>query len=82
MAERALLRKKSLTDFMKWLTEDGWTIEPIKSKGFTYEVLRARKTGRKNPLMVYDRNNAKEHYSILDRDASVIFAYLKAKKTK
>lgn len=74
MANRHTLHISKLEDFKKWLVKDGWEIEEPKG---IYEVLRARKYGRQNPLIVYTKADAKEHLSIMDRDSGVIGAFLK-----
>ena len=74
MANRYTLHISKLEDFKKWLVKDGWEIEEPKG---IYEVLRARKQGRQNPLIVYTKADAKEHLSIMDRDSGVIGAFLK-----
>ena len=80
MANRHTLHISKLEDFKKWLVKDGWEIE--ESKGI-FEVLRARKSGRQNPLIVYRKADAKEHLSIMDRDSGVVGAFLRdCKKTK
>lgn len=77
MANRYTLHKNSLEDFQKWLVADGWEIE--KSKGI-FEVLRARKAGRPQPLIVYTKADAKEHLTVMERDIGVVRAFLRAKK--
>lgn len=79
MAKRAILHKNKLDDFKKWLVEDGWKTERLKGN---YEVLRARKQDHKHPLIIYDRNNANEHYTVLERDAGIISAYLNTRKNQ
>ena len=80
MADRSRLHISKLEDFKEWLVKDGWKIEEPKG---TWEVLRARKAGRQNPLIVYTKMNAKEHLSVMDRDSGVIGAYLRdCKKPK
>ena len=74
MANRHTLHISKLEDFKKWLVKDGWEIEEPKG---IYEVLRARKYGRQNPLIVYTKADAKEHLSIMDRDSGVIGAFLR-----
>lgn len=74
MANRHTLHISKLEDFKKWLVKDGWEIE--KPKGI-YEVLRARKQGRQNPLIIYTKADVKEHLSIMDRDSGVIGAFLR-----
>lgn len=73
MAVRSMLHHSHIEPLKKWLINDGWTIQD--TKGF-YEVLRATKDG-KRPLIVYTKLNAKEHYSIDERDMSVIRAFIR-----
>ena len=77
MANRYTLHKNSLEGFQKWLVADGWEIE--KPKGI-FEVLRARKAGRPQPLIVYMKSDAKEHLTVMSRDIGVVRAFLRAKK--
>ena len=80
MANRHTLHISKLEDFKKWLVKDGWEIEEPKG---IYEVLRARKAGKKNPLIVYTKADAKEHLSLMDRDSGVVGAFLRdCKKPK
>lgn len=74
MANRHTLHIRKLEDFKEWLVKDGWEIEETKG---IYEVLRARKQGRKNPLIVYTKADAKEHLSVMDRDSGVVGAFLR-----
>ena len=57
---RCRLHKSKLGEFAGWLESIGWNQE--KTKG-DYEVLRMRNSGYKDPLIVYDRNVAPEHYT-------------------
>lgn len=80
MANRHTLHISKLEDFKKWLVKDGWEIEEPKG---IYEALRARKAGKKNPLIVYTKADAKEHLSLMDRDSGVVGAFLRdCKKPK
>lgn len=84
MANRNTLSVTKLDDFKAWLVKDGWQIQEPKGN---YEVLRATKEGKKHPLIVYyrhDTNGGKDlvHYTLLDRDVSVVRAYLKKKYTE
>lgn len=74
MADRALLHRDKLEAFKEWLAADGWILEPIKPTD-AFKVLQARKDGRKEPLMVYDRLRGK-HFSLLDRDHGVVRAFI------
>lgn len=77
MANRNTLHISKLDAFKEWLVKDGWELEEPKGR---YEVLRARMPGRKNPLLVYEKLDAKEHLSLLDRDTGVIGAFLRDSK--
>lgn len=82
MAVRNCLSVSKLEDFKKWLVSDGFKIVETKSY---YEVLRAVKDGRRNPLIVYKRLstvNEKElvHYTVLDRDMGIVRAYLRDRR--
>ena len=58
---RCTLHKSKLGDFTQWLLARGWNVEVPKGD---YEVLRMRLANDyKTILLVYDRNNAKEHYT-------------------
>lgn len=73
MAVRYMLHHSHIELLKKWLINDGWIIQ--QTKGF-YEVLRATKDG-KRPLIVYTKLNAKEHYSIDERDIGIIKAFMR-----
>lgn len=80
MANRHTLHISKLDSFKEWLAKDGWEIEEPKG---VWEVLRARKFGRNNPLIVYRKADAKEHLSLMDRDSGVVGAFLRdCKKPK
>lgn len=78
MANRNTLHSNKLDAFRKWLIKTGWTIEEPKG---IWEVLRAKKAGRQNPLIVYQKMN-KEHLSVLDRDIDVIKRFCKKSRWK
>ena len=77
MANRNTLHISKLDAFKEWIVKNGWELEEPKGR---YEVLRARKPGRKNHLLVYEKLDAKEHLSLLDRDTGVIGAFLRDSK--
>jgi len=74
MSQRCLLHKNKLEKFKQWLINNGWEIKD--TKGF-YEVLRATKEGRKTPLIVYTKANAKEYYSVMDKDYVVVKQFIR-----
>ncbi len=82
MANRNTLALKALTQFQAWLVDNGWEVQEPKGE---WEVLRAVKQGRKNPLIVYKRlatNSGEQifHLSVLDRDMRVVRQFLDFKK--
>lgn len=77
MAKRNVLHISKLEDLKKWLTKDGWDLLPLSSN--PYEVLRASKAGKQNPLIIYSAKSS-EHLSFADRDMPVIGAFLRDKK--
>ena len=84
MANRNILKLSKIDDFKDWLVSDGWKLQ--KTEG-VWEVLRAVKEGRKNPLIVYKRlstDNGKElvHLTVLDRDIGVVNTYLRRRRAE
>lgn len=77
MANRHTLHVNKLEVFKEWLIKDGWEIEEPRG---CYEVLRARKQSRRNPLIVYRKADVKEHLSLMDRDSGVVRAFLRDHK--
>lgn len=77
MACRQILHFNHLEAFERYLVTTGWRIE--KTKGI-YEVLRARKADRRHPLIIYKKDRAKEHLTYMDRDRSVVAAFLRSKE--
>lgn len=77
MAKRNVLHISKLEDLKKWLVGDGWDLLPLSNN--PYEVLRATKAGKQNPLIIYSGKSS-EHLSFADRDMPVIGAFLRDKK--
>ena len=75
MRSRNRLHKSKLTQFSNWLEWHGWT--PEKTKGL-YEVMRKRKGDEL--LLVYDRNEAKEHYTTYDVSERELSRWLNQRK--
>lgn len=74
MANRHLLHKSKLEDFKNYLKNNNWVLLPIKSK---YEVLRAVNKQYQNvPLIVYTKNDVKEHYSVSDYNAKIVNEFI------
>jgi hypothetical protein len=67
MTSRNRLHQKKLNDFAQFCSERGWKEEPFKGN---FEVLRMRHLAHKQPLLVYQQLDAKEHlttHGIADR---------------
>ena len=77
MAKRNLLHISKLEDLKKWLVKDGWELLPLSNN--PYEVLRASKAGKQNPLIIYSGKSS-EHLSFADRDMPVIGAFIRDQK--
>lgn len=68
MATRNLLHKNKLTDLENWLKEKGYKI--IATSRNPYEVLRAVKD--KDTVIIYCKENSKEHLSVMGKDYNLI----------
>lgn len=79
MACRYILHFSHLEEFEDYLVDRGWHIEPTKG---IYEVLRARKTGRQFPLIIYKKASAKEHLTYMDRDHDVVIDFLRSRRER
>ena len=77
MAKRNVLHIRKLEDLKKWMVKDGWELLQLSNN--PYEVLRASKAGRPNPLIIYSGKSS-EHLSFADRDMPVIGAFLRDQK--
>lgn len=80
MANRHILSITKLEDFKTYLLSNGWKLDAPKGD---YEVLRASKTGRKHPLIVYERSSymvERVHLTVQDRDVSIIRNFINSKK--
>ena len=77
MAKRNVLHISKLEDLKKWMVKDGWELLQLSNN--PYEVLRASKAGRPNPLIIYSGKSS-EHLSFADKDMPVIGAFLRDQK--
>lgn len=78
MANRHLLAVNKLEEFKNWLIENNWKIE--KTKG-NYEVLRARKSTEKLPLIVYKKDkDGLIHLSVSDWNTKYVADFINSKK--
>ena len=72
---RNLLHKSKLNVFADWLVENGYTV--VEPKG-AYEVLRAVKENA--PVIIYTRQNAKEHYTVQGKDYALVKQFIRESK--
>ena len=77
MGKRNVLHISKLEDLKKWLVKDGWDLLQLSNN--PYEVLRASKSGKQNPLIIYSGKSS-EHLSFADRDMPVIGAFIRDQK--
>jgi len=73
MAKRALLHKNKLGDFKEWLEQKGYVI--ISTSQNPYEVLRAKKDN--DTVIIYCKDTAKEHLSVMDKDKSLVWSFVR-----
>ena len=79
MANRHLLAINKLEDFRNWLLKNGWQIEETKGK---YEVLRARKSTEKLPLIVYKKDkDGLIHLSVSDWNTKYVYEFINNNKS-
>jgi hypothetical protein len=69
------LHKSKLEEFAAYCESQGWLREPVKGD---YEVLRMRQKGS-SPLIVWDRLNAREHYTT-EGNSEYMFSWWKKSK--
>lgn len=79
MPNRHTLHRNDLDNFKKWLVAHGWDILPTKG---AFEVLRARRYDWPRPLLVHERIDHGDHYSIDERDLRIYRAYFNEKRRK
>ena len=78
MANRHLLSVNKLEEFKNWLIANDWKIERTKGN---YEVLRARKSTEKLPLIVYKKDkDGLIHLSVSDWNTKYVADFINSKK--
>ena len=75
MAERCLLHQNKLDLLKWWLTSKGYEIQATKGD---YEVLRANKD--KDTIIIFKKDNAKEHLSVQQKDHRLIRQFITESK--
>lgn len=79
MKNRITVRHGMLEDLAAYLAQSGWKLENTKGE---YEVLRARLSGRLQPLLVHDRTSGGCGYSIDERDMKVYRGWKRNRKKR
>lgn len=75
MANRNMLHFSHLERFEKWMADKGFAKQaPIEP----YEAYRARKGT--NTVVIYRRNDAKEHFTIQRKDETLVRRFLRETK--
>lgn len=77
MATRNMLHKGKLKDFKLFLVNNGYAI--VETSKNPYEVLRSKKN--KDTVIIYKKDNAKEHLSVMDKDVELINKFIYGDKT-
>lgn len=74
-ADRAFLHKSKLEEFKLWLIQNGWQIKDHSRN--EYAVLRAEnKEKSPHPLIIYERANSTEHYTVQGRHRGIVSAFI------
>lgn len=73
MAERGMLHICHLDSFAAYLQGLGYEKQPLSHS--LYEVLRMKKG--KDTVLVFRRNAAKEHLSVMDKDIHLVRAFFR-----
>ena len=76
MATRNILHISKLQEFEDFLETKGYMI--VATSKNPYEVLRAQKDG--DTVIVYQKKDAKEHLSTMDKDYRLVREFIKGKR--
>lgn len=76
MATRNILHISKLQEFEDFLEHKGYMI--VATSKNPYEVLRAQKDG--DTVIVYQKKDAKEHLSTMDKDYRLVREFIKGQK--
>ena len=76
MATRNILHISKLQEFEDFLETKGYMI--VATSKNPYEVLRAQKDG--DTVIVYQKKDAKEHLSTMDKDYHLVREFIKGKR--
>ena len=76
MATRNILHISKLQEFEDFLEHKGYMI--VATSKNPYEVLRAKKDG--DTVIVYQKKDAKEHLSTMDKDYRLVREFIKSQR--
>ena len=76
MATRNILHIGKLQEFENFLESKGYMI--VATSKNPYEVLRAQKDG--DTVIVYQKKDAQEHLSTMDKDYRLVREFIKSQK--
>src|SRR5699024_5365340 len=76
MAKRNILHISKLQEFEDFLETKGYMI--VATSKNPYEVLRAQKDG--DTVIVYQKKDAKEHLSTMDKDYRLVREFIKSQR--
>lgn len=76
MATRNILHISKLQEFEDFLETKGYMI--VATSKNPYEVLRAQKDG--DTVIVYQKKDAKEHLSTMDKDYHIVREFIKSRR--
>ena len=79
MATRALLHISKQNELEEWLEKQGYMILATRSP---WEVIRCVKDDKngKDTVIIYQKANAKEHLSVMNKDYKLIRRFIKESK--
>ena len=77
MRSRCTLHKTKLAEFQAFCETRGWQAETPKGP---YEALRMRHADRRDPLIVHDRIEAKEHYTTWGESSRELTKFMRQRR--
>jgi predicted nucleic acid-binding OB-fold protein len=83
MAIRNLLHKNHEAAFMEFMTKKGYILSPRPKNPFeSFRMVNPRLKGKKRTVIVYEKMELKEHFSVQDKDMYFVYEFLKGLKGK
>ena len=79
MATRALLHISKKNELEEWLEKQGYMILATRSPWEAIRCVKEDENG-KDTVIIYQKSNAKEHLSVMDKDYKLIRLFIKEYK--